>query len=382
VHSILLAGGHARLTIAERILREELQRPVVRLDDPDLAAVRGAVRFVAAAPTRRITADHPKWRVEPMAWDVPTGRGRLERWATGIGESYPRGAVLAQVRTVDERVYELVAPDDGVLLSRRGRIGDLVGPALIASSKRPASLMSGDPPGKRQELVSSGEWLYTPDRRVIVDCAAAADLIRLWAIPDGTLLREFRPEFDGGQPHRGRVFLGPDGRLALVAWNPSGSFSVWDVQSGSLTSTFRDSGPPSNVQVNEREWRLSTEGEDSGAGGRYRRTVATIWDLATGKRLEKFSDDRRRPAGFFDRSASDSFGAAAFSPDGRLRAVGLPTNAGPSGISLRDANSEQEVFRAEHPPSARVRVAFTADGQYLLANRDSPQRSHVDVWEL
>jgi hypothetical protein len=29
-----------------------------------------------------------------------------------------------------------------------------------------------------------------------------------------------------------------------------------------------------------------------------------------------------------------------------------------------------------------VRVAFSADGQFLLANRESPHDSHVDVWEL
>lgn len=383
VSAVVLAGGHARLACAERVIREELQRPVIRLDDPELAGVRGAVRFTMAAATRRITADHPKWRVEPLSWDVPSGRGRLERWTVRPGDPYQRGTVLAQVRTIDERVYDLSVPDEGVLLSSRGRVGDVVGPTLTASAKRPASLLAGDPPGKRQELTGSGEWLLTPDRRLLVECAASADRVRVWSIPDGVLVREFRPEPLTGEPRQGRVFVNPGGRLSLVVWDPTGTFTVWDVRSGERTTTFRDGGRPSDVMVNEREWRLSVAGEDGGSAGRYRRSVATVWDLNTGRKLEKLTDDwQRRLPGFQDRSTVDCFGEHAFSPDGRLRAVQVLGNSGPTGIALQEATSEHEVFRAEHGPSQRVRVAFSADGQFLLANRESPQRSQVDVWEL
>lgn len=383
VQAVVLAGGHARLPVVERILSEELGRPVIRLADPDLAAVRGGIRFAGAAPTRRIPAEHPRWRVEPFAWEVPTGRARLERWSVAVGETYRRGAVLAQVRTADERVYELAAPDEGVLLTRQGRVGDVVGPLLVAASKRPASLLAGDPPGKRQELSGTGEWLFTPDRRVLVECAPAADAVRVWSFPDGALLREFHPGYDGAAGQRGRVFVHPTGRLTLVAWDRAGTFSVWDVRTGDRTSTFRDPSQPTRVLVNEREWRLSTEGEDSGSVGRYRRSIVTVWDLATGQRLEKRTDDgQRRLAGYGNRSASDCFGEAASSPDGQLRAVPVVTAAGSTGVSLRVAVSEQEVFRCEHSLCSRVRVAFSADGQFLLTARESPQDSHVDVWEL
>jgi WD40 repeat protein len=206
--------------------------------------------------------------------------------------------------------------------------------------------------------------------------------VRLWSVPEGLLLRELRPAFDDDAPRRGRVFVHPAGRLALVAWDRTGAFSVWDLRTGACTITFRDASAPSNVLVNEREWRLSTEGEDTGTG-RYRRTVSTVWDLGTGQRLEKLTDDRAgQLPGYQGRSVSDCFGDAAFSPDGRLRAVSVSGTAGPTGVSLRMAASEQELFRAEHPASARVRVAFSADGRFLLANRESPQGSHVDVWEL
>jgi hypothetical protein len=382
VAAVVLAGGHARMGCAERVLRDELRRPVITLDDPDLAAVRGAVRFAMAAATRRIPADHPRWRVEPLSWDVPTGRARLERWTVSPAAAYQRGTIIAQVRTADERVYDLTAPDEGVLLASRGRVGDVVGPTLVASAKRPASLLAGDPPGKRQELTGSGEWLLTPDRRLLVECTAAAERVRLWSIPDGALVREFRP--DGAADSRqGRVFVRPGGRLALVTWDPSGAFSVWDLRSGERTITFRDGGIPNEVFVNEREWRLTVTGEDGGSAGRYRRSIATVWDLATGRRLEKLTDDwQRRLTGYQRRSTVDCFGEHAFSPDGRLRAVPVVGQSGPTGIAVQEATSEHEVFRSEYGPSRRVRVAFSADGQYLLANREAGQRSQVDVWEL
>src|SRR5690606_19352547 len=123
------------------------------------------------------------------------------------------------------------------------------------------------------------------------------------SFPDAVLLHEFRPRFEevfersgreAGSPRRGRVFLNPAGRLALVAWDRTGAFSVWDVRTGEGTTTSRDPSQPSKVLVNEPQWRLSTEGEDSGSAGRYRRSIATIWDLATGRRLERFTDDWHR----------------------------------------------------------------------------------------
>ena len=174
----------------------------------------------------------------------------------------------------------------------------------------------------------------------------------------------------------------PTGELALVAWDRSGTFSVWDVRTGELMTTFKEQGAPSSVLVNESEWRLQADGEDAGSAGRYRRTVSTVWDLQSGKRLEKVTDGARRLAGYELRSASDSLAEEAVSPDGRLRAVAVLGRAGLTGIALRMATSEQELFRAEYASTGRVRVAFSADGQFLLASRESTLASHVDVWEL
>ena len=111
--------------------------------------------------------------------------------------------------------------------------------------------------------------------------------------------------------------------------------------------------------------------------------MATVWDLTTGRRVEKLTDGwHGRFVGYRDRSAGDSFGDNAVSPDGRLHAVAVRTQTGSAAITLQEAASEHEVFRAEHAPSSRVRMAFSADGQFLLANWESDRGGQVDVWEL
>jgi molecular chaperone DnaK len=382
VAAVVVVGGDARLPGVDTILAHGLGRPLVRPDDPELALVRGAARWVGTGRRRRVVADHSRWRVEPLTWPVPGGRARLERWTVAPGANYRRGAVLAQARTLDERVFDFTAPDDGVLLAAEDRVGDLIGPTLVVQTKRPASLLAGDPPDRRQVLSAAGEWLLTPDRELLVECAASARQVRLWSISDGVLVGEFQPDLGAGEPYRGRVFVNPVGRLALVAWNPAGAFSVFDVRSGRRTASFRDGSTPLNVLVNEGQWRLTAETEDAGSAGRYRRQVATVWDLGTGQRLEKHTDHvSQRLPGYRDRSAVDSFGENAVSPDGRLRAVPVPAGGG-TGVALHEAHTDQEVYRVEHPPSARVRVAFSANGALLLANWDSGPHSQVGVWEL
>jgi molecular chaperone DnaK len=372
VAAVVLVGGSSRLPHAEAIVHDGLRRPVYRAAEPELAVVRGAARFAATAPDRRIAADHPKWRVEPLSWSVPGGRARLVRWLLEPGQAYPRGAVLAQVRTFDERVFDLTAPDEGVLIDQGARVGDIVGPTLAAVGKRPASCLAGDPPERRQGLTATGEWLLTPDRRLLVECAAALGQVKLWSVPDFALV----DEFGFGPAQGGRVFVDPSGRLCFVAWNPAGTFTVWDVLSGRRMITFRDAHRPQTVLVNEAQWRLTSGGDDSASAGRYRRSVATVWDLRTGERLVKLTDNwRERVPGYRDRSGADGFGEHAVSPDGRLHAVSVRTPAGDTAIALREASSEHEVFRADHPTGARARMAFTPDGKFLLANWESERAS-------
>jgi hypothetical protein len=232
----------------------------------------------------------------------------------------------------------------------------------------------------RRQLSATGEWLLLADRAMLVECGVGARHVRLWSVADGVQLGEFAPDHGSTALHQGRVFVNPGGRLNLVAWDPGGAFSVWDIQAGRRLASFRDSVAPISVMVNEGEWRLTVEGEDA-SSGRYRRSVANIWDLNTGRRLERLSDDwQRRMTGYGHRSTVDGFAERASSPDGQLRAESVRT-AGGTAIALRASTNDLEVFRTEQP-SPRARAAFTADGRFLLANWERPERSQVDVWEL
>jgi WD40 repeat protein len=328
-----------------------------------------------------VPADHPKWRVEPLRWAIPGGRGQLVHWNVAEGQSFAGGTVLAQVRTPDERVFDVAAAHDGVLLAQHPLVGNNVGPTLLVRTKRPASPLAGDPPDKRQELSGSGEWFLTPERHLLVECVPGAAQVRLLSIPDGHVVSSFEPDWDGAPPQRGRVFVSPTGQLSLVAWDQTGLFSIFDVLSGDRVVTFRDGNTPQQVAVNEAQWRLTVAGEDSGSAGRYRRSVATVWDLTTGRKLEKLANDQPLP-GYVDRSARDGFGTRAVSPDGRMCAVAVRGSDGPAALALQEITTDAEVFRAEHGDSRRVRTAFSADGQFLLANWDCDRHSEVDVWEL
>jgi hypothetical protein len=224
--------------------------------------------------------------------------------------------------------------------------------------------------------------LLSPDRSFLVECQESARHVKVWSIPDGRLVNEFVPRL-GSDEHRGRVFVSPQGRLSLVAWDPVGAFSVWDIWAGRRLTEFRDSHPPETVLVNEVQWRLTAEGEDAAIAGRYRRRLATVWDLTTGARLERVTDDlHRRLVGYRPRSVIDGFADDAVSPDGHLRAVGVQSPSGSTAVALQESATHSEVFRTEYQAGSRVRMAFTQDGRFLLANWERGPVSQVDVWEL
>src|SRR5262249_49559343 len=197
------------------------------------------------------------------------------------------------------------------------RPGAPVGAPLVAAARRAASCRAGDPPARLQQWRGPGEWLLTPDRRFLVECAESARHVKLWSIPDGHLVSEFAPRLGQSSRHQGRLFVSPQGRVSLVAWDLAGTFSVWDVWAGRRLATFRATHAPGRGLVNEEQWRLTAGGEDAPTAGRYRRPVATVWDLTTGTRVERVTDDlSRRLAGYQARSTVDRFGDVALSPCG------------------------------------------------------------------
>jgi len=213
---------------------------------------------------------------------------------------------------------------------------------------------------------------------MLVECSRTGEYVKVRAIDSGALVTELRPGRGAGRPLHGQVALSPSHQLALVTWDADGHFSVWDVLSGRLTSSFSDAHKPDAVLVNEAEWRLVATGEGAASVGRYRRDVATVWDLATGARLDRIvgEDLPKRFTGYTGTSRADAFAPEMSSPDGRLRAAALDGT-----LSVRDLATESEVFRADLSPGP-VSTAFCHAGRHLLARGTDADGTWVDVWEV
>ena len=169
----------------------------------------------------------------------------------------------------------------------------------------------------------------------------------------------------------------------MVAWDSDGFISVWDVETGKLNARFRDPGEPERVLVDETSWRAAAEGQAK-AVGRYRRVAVTLWDLRTGNRIDRITDDhwQQRLPEFTEQSRVAGFGAASVSPDGQLRASVAEGLDGIAAVLLQDATTGQELFRVLGGTGQRVRIGFSADSRHLLANWETNERSLIDVWDV
>ncbi|MFG2038222.1 Hsp70 family protein [Dactylosporangium sp. NPDC048998] len=381
VAAVLLVGGAARLPGVGPALHVGLGRPVTRPADPEFAVMRGAAAWVRARQSRAVPADPPSWRVEPLSWTIPGGRGRLVRWLVKEGEAYRRGMPLAQVRTADDRVYDLSAGRaEGILLEQRVAVGGMVVSGAVAAHARlePAGAERFQL-AKRHHLRAAGDWLLMPDRRTLVECSRTGEYVKVRAIDTAALVTELRPGRGAGRPLHAQVALGQGHQLALVTWDADGHFAVWDVLSGRVMASFSDVHKPDAVLLNEAEWRLVSTGEGAASVGRYRRDVATVWDLATGARLDRIvgEDLPKRFTGYTETSRADAFATEMESPDGRLRAAALDGT-----LSVRDLETESEVFRADLAPGRRLSTAFCHAGRHLLARATDDEGTWVDVWEV
>lgn len=393
IDAIVLTGGCSRLPVARMMLHAGLGRPVWRSSDPELAVVRGAARWASGTGPRRITPERPSWRVEPLCWTVPDGAARLLRWLVGEGQPYPAGARIAQVRTTDDRVYDLTAEREGVLLEHRVAVGAVLSPGTVAATSRCSTALAGVELVRRHHLRSEGGWLLPADRRTVMECEESVGRLRVRDLASGAVVADLRPGHHDGVAHTGRPWLLPDGRWAFVTWDATGRFEVWDIYTGSVVSRFKASVAPSSVLVDEARGRL-VAASGKRTIGRYQRDTAAVWDLRTGALVEELvgEDLPRRLAGYAARTGGDNLATEASSPDGRLTAVALPsagTDAAGAAVSVREVATGQEVFRADGTEACAdgsavraARVAFSADGKHLLVNWVAATGGWLDIWDV
>ena len=115
VATILLAGGGARMPAVVDALSRAFGRPLRRMEDPELATVRGAARWLLQTGPRRIPAERAPGRTAPLAFDLPGGSARLLRWLVAPGAAYAAGQPLGRVRLPDGALWDLTAAAPGTL---------------------------------------------------------------------------------------------------------------------------------------------------------------------------------------------------------------------------------------------------------------------------
>jgi hypothetical protein len=211
-----------------------------------------------------------------------------------------------------------------------------------------------------------------------VECAHDGSVVAYHAVATGERIGELRPA-PASAPCGGDVFVEPDGRLVLISWTSAGAFHLRDVGTGAALGSFQDTGAPLHVAVDEEHWRLVCRTGRTAQVGRYRREVATIWDLRSGTAatevaVDDFDEER---AGFRPRSVADAFAAEALTADQHLYAATEGAT-----LMLYDARTRRERFRATEPGAVGARVAFDAVGALLLVHWHSADAGWVDVMDL
>jgi molecular chaperone DnaK len=373
---VVLVGGWTLHRGVLDYLRRALPGPHRPSPEPELAVLRGLVRWAAGAGHRRVPAQPPRWRVEPLSWRIPDQDARVTRWLVAEGMPFSAGTVLAQVRTSADRVYELAAATDGAMLSHGVRAGARTGPTLVAAVAPAVNAATYDPPRRRHRWSTTGGWLLIG--QWLVEWDRAGRYVHTRSLADGEITVSLQPDHGSHAPQWAGVFLDPTGRACLLTWD-RGEAWLWDVAGGGLRCRLSGLGAGGRLLVDERRWRLAVEQPDAVSKGRYRRTAVTFWDLASGGQLDRLVDDHwlRRHPGYLARSGADRFAAEALSPDRRLRAV-----AGRDAVTLYETATDRPVFNASYPDARVLRTAVSPDGRFLLATGETDDRSTVDVWHL
>lgn len=215
---------------------------------------------------------------------------------------------------------------------------------------------------------------FSPDGGRIV--STSYDHVRMW---DPVTGKEVVGTFEGG----GRaVAFSPDGRrIAIVRFTrwPIMNLTIHDAASGKVlwridphgTSDKVRSGPPNSaitsIAFSPDGRRLATVGHYERIPGQQSRGLVKIWDVETGKELQRL-DVRSRSS------------TVAFSPDGKYLAAGVDGFSGegftaPGEVRVWDARSGErlhtlktkETIAPGDDECSVMAMAFSPDGQRLSA---------------
>jgi methyl-accepting chemotaxis protein len=330
---------------------------------------------------------------EAVRHDTDTILAEVTEFRTAITRIADNQAIITQAighhQSTTERMQDRLATAAGSIevvesntatAAHGARSAVAVG-SVLAEQLRSMATATGHPT-IRYQLRGAPAWFLTPDLAHLVECAPDGRSVTYYDVPSGKVAGELRPQH-ASAPGGGGVFVSPEGRLVLISWDPAGAFRLWDVGTGAAAASFQDTGAPVRVAVDEEHWRLVVQTGRMAQVGRYRREVATVWDLRTGTAIEDIAADdlAGHRTGFHTRSVADAFVAEAVTAEQHLYAAATREDAGAT-LALYDGRSGRQRFRTVEPAADGVRTAFGARSALLLAHWESPDAGWIDVWDL
>jgi WD40 repeat protein len=226
--------------------------------------------------------------------------------------------------------------------------------------------------GSQQALVCS--VAFSPDGKMLA-CGGDNSEIVFWDPATGKELRRLAG-------HRGPVMFitfSPDGKL-LATKGDDWTLRLWDVASGRELRRLGKEDPASEVNdgcpvVFSPDSRMAASATLAirGRFGDDNERTFRVWDVATGTEIRSFKGKKT------------SFGPAAFSPDGKILAVGATWPGPREGVDiyLWDVVRGIELRPIEHTRSEGVEaitsLAFSPDGKTLASSGVGP---FIQLWEV
>ena len=346
-------------------------------------------------------------------WDAKSGR-LLVHWPSGIGDLHfgqdgtvcgftVIGGRARLMEVADGREYRTFVNSLG---TRRGEYheGDISGDGLLAVGMDDGTRLWNLATG--QELAYLPDWrtdsvsfVSGPDGRELLTCGQRG--LHRWPIQEAPRapgrLRIGPPRVIDLPIRPTRTQVHPDGRMAVIAGEQSGTAVVVDLPTGAVRCTLAPH-PGLNRAV------ISPDGRWVATSGWHTSSIK-VWDARTGSMVKElpvgsnntafFSPDGRTLVS----SRGDEYrcwdvaswlptlrlpwdihsypGWVAFSPDRKLLAM----ERSPAVIHLIDAATGRTVAKLEDPRSDRAQwLGFTADGAGLVSI--ARFSSAVHVWDL
>lgn len=218
---------------------------------------------------------------------------------------------------------------------------------------------------------------FSPDGRYIASGGSTAHLIILWDVASGRQLRSFVNPRNGlaVEGPTSMVFSPPDSKY-LASGKSDGSVVLWDVTTGKELWSFK-SDTYGSVSV-----AFSPDGKVLAKAGQYETladgdyAVINLFESSTGKPANSFKVliNKHVRSGVSDGlDLSKGPDGAAFSPDGRVLAIGI----GDGKIRLLDVATGKQIRVLEGCSGG---FSFSRTGNLLAAG--SQDGKNVKVWDL